>query len=121
MFFFFPFGGGFFGLFFFFMLLRLIIRSLGFNNSQRNDYQYQYYEFHTQQPQSHSKAYSVLGVPETATEEEIKKAYRKLTLEYHPDAIAGKGLGPEYTEFASNKFREVQRAYEEICKERNIK
>ncbi len=127
MFFFFPFfgGGGIFGLIFFFLMLRIIIRSLGFRNTESN---YRYYEFHTNIPGSDStnqkassKAYSILGLPESATDDEVKKAYRKLTLEYHPDTIAGKGLGPEFTEFAASKFREVQQAYEEICKERNIK
>lgn len=127
MFFFFPFvgGGGLFGLILFFIMLRLIIRSLGFRNSSSS---YRYYQFHTDIPGSEnmqnkasSKAYSVLGIPETATDDEVKKAYRKLTLEYHPDTIAGKGLGPEFTEFAASKFREVQKAYEEICKDRNIK
>lgn len=68
-----------------------------------------------------SKAYAVLGLTESATEAEIKKAYRKLILEYHPDTIASKGMADEFKEYATKKFREIQEAYETICKERGIK
>ena len=68
-----------------------------------------------------SKAYAVLGLTESATEAEIKKAYRKLILEYHPDTIAAKGMADEFKEYAIKRFREVQEAYETICKERGIK
>ncbi|MBO4409563.1 MAG: DnaJ domain-containing protein, partial [Spirochaetales bacterium] len=68
-----------------------------------------------------SKAYAVLGLTENATEAEIKKAYRKLILEYHPDTIASKGMADEFKEYATKKFREIQEAYETICRERNIK
>ena len=68
-----------------------------------------------------SKAYATLGLTESATEAEIKKAYRKLILEYHPDTIAAKGMADEFKEYATKRFREVQEAYESICKERNIK
>ncbi len=68
-----------------------------------------------------SKAYAVLGLTENATEAEIKKAYRKLILEYHPDTVANKGLADEFKEYATKRFREIQEAYETICKERGIK
>ena len=68
-----------------------------------------------------SKAYAVLGLTETATDAEIKKAYRKLILEYHPDTIASKGMADEFKEYATKRFREVQEAYETICRERGIK
>ena len=68
-----------------------------------------------------SKAYAVLGLTESATEAEIKKAYRKLILEYHPDTIVAKGMADEFKEYATKRFREVQEAYETICRDRNIK
>lgn len=67
------------------------------------------------------KAYAVLGVEETATEAEIKKAYRKLILEYHPDTVASKGMADEFKDYAAKRFREIQEAYETICRERGIK
>lgn len=68
-----------------------------------------------------SKAYAVLGLTENATETEIKKSYRKLILEFHPDTVASKGMADEFKEYATKKFREIQDAYETICKERGIK
>lgn len=70
---------------------------------------------------SPSKAYAILGVGENATDDEIKKAYRKLILEYHPDRVTANGAGEEFKEFATKRFREVQEAYEQIKKERGIK
>lgn len=69
---------------------------------------------------SFSQAYAVLGVQPNASVDEIKRAYRKLSREFHPDAIASKGLPEEFTTFASEKFREIQEAYEIIRKERGI-
>jgi len=50
--------------------------------------------------------YEILGVPRNATEEEIKKAYRKLALKYHPDR------NPNNKKEAEEKFREISEAYE---------
>ncbi len=68
-----------------------------------------------------SKAYATLGLTEQATDAEIKKAYHKLILEYHPDTIASKGMADEFKEYATKKFRDIQEAYETICRERGIK
>lgn len=70
---------------------------------------------------SSSKSYAILGVSENATDDEIKKAYRKLILEYHPDRVTANGAGEEFKEYATKRFREVQQAYEQIKKERGIK
>ncbi|MFO7849289.1 MAG: TerB family tellurite resistance protein [Spirochaetia bacterium] len=66
------------------------------------------------------KYYATLGVTSKASNDEIKKAYRKLVSEYHPDKIASKGLPEEFTRFAGEKFREIQDAYEKIREKRGI-
>ncbi|MCP4295336.1 MAG: DnaJ domain-containing protein, partial [Proteobacteria bacterium] len=54
----------------------------------------------------------------TATDAEVKTAYRKMVKKYQPDKL--RNLGPEHIKGAEDKFRQVQRAYEHIQKERGI-
>jgi len=70
---------------------------------------------------SPNRAYAVLGLDKEASNEDIKKAYRKLSIEFHPDTVASKGLPEEFTKFATDKFRAIQEAYDALKKERNIK
>lgn len=58
--------------------------------------------------------YQVLGVSRSATEEEIKKAYRTLSRKYHPDA----NVNNPNKDQAEEKFKEIQAAYQQIMKER---
>jgi DnaJ like chaperone protein len=67
------------------------------------------------------KYYLILGVNEGNTEEEIKRQYRKLVSEYHPDKIASKGLPEAFIQFANDKFREIQDAYDKIKAQRGMK
>jgi len=66
-------------------------------------------------------SYTVLGLTSKATDDEVKKAYRKMSIEYHPDTVQAKGLPEEFVKVATTKFREIQEAYDTIKKERNIK
>lgn len=67
------------------------------------------------------KYYSVLNASADDSDETIKQQYRKLVLEYHPDKIASKGLPDPFIQFANDKFREIQDAYEKIKAQRGIK
>lgn len=64
--------------------------------------------------------YAVLDCTSSSSDGDIKKAYRKKVSEFHPDKIAAKGLPAEFTKFANDKFREIQEAYDEIKKARNL-
>ena len=66
-----------------------------------------------------NSAYQILEITPDANEEEIKKAYRKMAVKYHPDKVAH--LGDDVKKAATDKFQEVQAAYEEIKKQRGIK
>lgn len=54
--------------------------------------------------------YEVLGVPKTATQEEIKTAYKKLAKQYHPDRYIGNPLA----DLAAEKFKEINEAYDTL-------
>ena len=63
-------------------------------------------------------AYSVLGISPSATDDEVKAAYRRMAMKNHPDKVAT--LGPEVQKAAEEKFRKIQEAYESIKKQRGI-
>jgi len=63
-------------------------------------------------------AYDVLETKSVASDEEIKKAYRKMAVKYHPDKVSY--LGEEVQKAANEKFQKLNEAYHAICKERNI-
>jgi DnaJ like chaperone protein len=79
-------------------------------------------QFHQQQGQAvNSKsqlenAYKVLGINQDTPERDIKKSYRKLMSQHHPDKLVAKGLPPEMMESAKQKAQDIQAAYELISK-----
>ncbi|MBL7942276.1 MAG: DnaJ domain-containing protein, partial [Flavobacteriales bacterium] len=60
-----------------------------------------------------------LEIEESATDEEIKTAYRKMAMKYHPDKV--RNLGEQHEKAAQEKFVKVQEAYEQIKKDRGFK
>ncbi|MCI6492967.1 MAG: DnaJ domain-containing protein, partial [Bacteroidales bacterium] len=67
---------------------------------------------------SNERNYRILEIEPNATDEEVKKAYRKMAIKYHPDKVAT--LGEDVQKAAEEKFKAVNQAYEAICKERGI-
>ncbi len=65
-----------------------------------------------------SSAYQALGVKKTDTDIEIKKTYRRLIREFHPDKLMGQGLPEDMIKEATNRSQEIQAAYDLIKKSR---
>lgn len=68
---------------------------------------------------STNNAYKILEIDKTVSDDEVKKAYRKMAKKYHPDRVTH--LGEEHKKGAEEKFRQVQESYEHIQKERGFK
>jgi len=63
-------------------------------------------------------AYQVLEIDKSASDEEVKKAYKKMAVKHHPDKVSS--LGADVQKSAEEKFKKINEAYEKIKKERGI-
>ncbi len=113
-------------------LLHAVAKSLGFRVDEL-DYLLSAYEAelrfrqHSQQQrQSKSQpkaasvddAYKILGIAASTSDSEVKKAYRRLMNQHHPDKLIAKGLPPQAIEMSKEKAQDIQAAYELIMKVR---
>jgi DnaJ like chaperone protein len=94
--------------------IRSVSRILGLSDSQVDGIKAKYFE----EAGSH---YQVLGISPSASDDEVRKAYRELARQYHPDTVVSKGLPEEFVTFAHTRFKEIQAAYDSIKKERGIR
>lgn len=85
---------------------------LGINNKDFRSIQAMFYK-------DVDHAYEVLEIDKSATDSEVKKAYRKMAMKYHPDKL--KGLGEDHEKAAREKFQKVTDAYDAIKEERDMK
>jgi DnaJ like chaperone protein len=60
------------------------------------------------------KAYQTLGIPSNASDDDVKRAYRRLMSQHHPDKLVAKGLPQEMMDLANQKTLEIKAAYELI-------
>lgn len=67
-----------------------------------------------------SECFKTLGIPETASDEEVKKAWRQKARTFHPDRVQGSGLSEEFIELAKEKLQSINLAYETIRKARGF-
>jgi DnaJ like chaperone protein len=67
------------------------------------------------------QAYAHLGLNAKASDAEVKKAFRKLVSQYHPDKLVSRGLPEEMMDIAKTRVREINIAYEQIKKTRGFK
>jgi DnaJ like chaperone protein len=65
-------------------------------------------------------AYKALGVNKDCTDAEVKRAYRKLMSQYHPDKLMGQGMPADMIAMATEQAKEIQVAYDMIKKNRNL-
>jgi DnaJ like chaperone protein len=92
-------------------IIRIIAGYLGISDKDIGSLQSTYYK-------DIDSAYKILEIDKTATDEEVKKAYRSMAVKYHPDKVSY--LGEEFKKTANEKFQKVNEAYERIKKERGI-
>ena len=67
------------------------------------------------------QAFAKLGLKQSASDAEVKKAYRKLVSQYHPDKLVSRGLPEEMMEMAKSRVREINTAYDQIKQSRGFK
>lgn len=96
-------------------LLRSIARELGMS---ARDYETAAAMFAPREDPDAS--YKVLGLTRGASDDEVKKAYRRLAREYHPDVVVNKGMGEDFRKFADEKMRAINAAYERVKSERGL-
>ncbi len=89
----------------------IIAGYLGINSKDYESIKAMFYE-------STDNAYKILEIDKTASNDEIKKAYRTMAKKYHPDKVMH--LGTEHQNGAEEKFRRVQESYELLQKERGF-
>jgi DnaJ like chaperone protein len=66
-------------------------------------------------------AYVILGADKSLTDKELKRAYRRLLAQHHPDKLVAKGLPEEMMIIAKEKTQEIIKAYELIKKQRGMR
>ena len=92
-------------------LIGVISGYLGLSSTEFNSIKAMFYK-------DVDSAYKILGISSTSTNEEIKKAYRKLAVKYHPDKVSH--LGEEYQKGATEKFQKIQEAYEQVKQQKGF-
>lgn len=94
------------------------------NSYENNDSYSNDNSSYNEQYQSQSKldaAYKVLGIDKSSSDDEVKKAHRRLMLKYHPDRLASQGLTEEMIRMYTEKAKDIQAAFDLIKKERGLK
>ncbi len=109
-------------------ILSTIAKELGFSQKQLDELLARWqaeFNFHQQGGAGHqtsvADAYDVLGMDESMSDQDIKRGYRKLMNEHHPDKLVAKGLPPEMMELAKTKAQDIQAAYDRVKSDRGMR
>ncbi|NLF24765.1 MAG: DnaJ domain-containing protein [Deltaproteobacteria bacterium] len=107
--------------------LRFAQQAFGFTGTHARSWGRSYYDTegereHEQRPPpppppAEDDPYTLFGFKRGASYRELKRHYRKLAREYHPDNALARGLPRHYVEEANEKFKSLQKAWEQICRE----
>ncbi len=98
-------------------LLEMIVAGANFQQQSGRSYRQQGTGAAPVSGQQLANAYKVLGIDKNAAMPVIKKAYKKLMSQHHPDKLIAKGLPPEMMESAKQKTQDIQAAYDVIVKQ----
>ena len=107
-----------------FRTIEFMIQAAGHFNGQDSSYRHSSRRGSRQQAGRRSSrseledAYKVLGVDSSASDNEVKKAYRRLLSQHHPDKLVSRGLPEEMMKIAAEKTHQIKQAYEVIRKTR---
>ena len=93
-------------------LIEVIASNMGVSNTDFNSIKSMFVKADA------DSAYKILGISPSATDDEVKKAYRKMAVENHPDKVAY--LGEDVQRAAKEKFQKINEAYEAIKKQRGF-
>lgn len=104
--------------------IQMIMASYQFQRGQQYQHNHQYQQQGFQRPSGQNdinNAFKILGVEPTADNTTIKRAYRKLMNEHHPDKLVSKGLPKEMLEAEKKRAQEIQAAYDLIKTHKGFK
>lgn len=87
----------------------------------RQQHSYQHGPFAHKPENKLKDAYQILELDESASDRDVKRAYRKLMSQNHPDKLIAKGLPEEMIRLATDKTQKIRAAYDTICAARGIK
>ncbi len=98
-------------------ILDMVLSQASFSNGSRQQYTSGYQRSSADEL---AEAYKALGVTEQSSNQEIKRAYRKLMSQYHPDKLMGQGVPEDMITVATEQAKEIQLAYDLIKKSRGM-